>query len=313
MKGMDQVLAVDIGGTKTAVGIVSARGIVLAKDTAPTPRGDPEAVRDCVAALAARVLGRAGPVESAGLALPGVVDHSRKLLLCSPSSGWRDVPFVRMIEAALDVPVTADNDVKACAWAEAHFGLALGYENFFWMTISTGIGGAAVEGGKVVVGKRGMAGEIGHLVVNPGGEQCACGNRGCLEAEAAGPAWRRKALRLIEDDPASALARLGTDAVDAEVVARLARSGDESCLAVVRNVGVMLARGIAAVENILDPQAIVVGGGVAGSLDILLPVISESLPSLILAGSERAADIRPSMLGYDAALVGAAALALYPY
>ena len=116
------------------------------EDTAPTPRGDPGAVRDCVSSLPASW-------EEPGLSelCCGIARRRRPLAQTPPLLpllGWRDVPFVRMIEAALDVPVTADNDVKACAWAEAHFGLALGYENFFWTTISTGIGGAVVEEGE---------------------------------------------------------------------------------------------------------------------------------------------------------------------
>lgn len=181
------------------------------------------------------------------------------------------------------------------------------------MTVSTGIGGAVVSSGRVLEGASGMAGEIGHLVVNPGGAPCGCGNHGCLEAEAAGPAWRRCALRLLGESPAGKLATVPADSIDARTIARFARSGDGLCLQVVDEMGTMLARGLAAVVNILDPDTIVMGGGVAAALDLLLPSIVGTAPGLMLSGGERAFRVRQSSLGYDAALIGAAALALKPY
>jgi glucokinase len=218
-----------------------------------------------------------------------------------------------MLEDAFSLPVTAANDVNACAWAEALFGAGVGLGSFFWMTVSTGIGGAVVSSGRVLEGASGMAGEIGHLVVNPGGAPCGCGNHGCLEAEAAGPAWRRCALRLLGERPAGKLATIPADSIDARTIARFARSGDGLCLQVVDEMGTMLARGLAAVVNILDPDAIVMGGGVAAALDLLLPSIVGTAPGLMLSGGERAFRVQQSSLGYDAALIGAAALALKPY
>lgn len=296
---MRRVLAIDMGGTKTAAGVVDETGKILARRAVPTPLSSPDAAVDAMASLSREVLAEAGPVESAGLALPGVVDRRLGVLVRSASSGWRKVPFAAMVSQALGLPVAAENDVNACALAEARFGGGAGLDCFFWMTISTGIGGAVYSGGRIAGGP--MSGEIGHLVVNPGGAPCGCGNRGCLEAEAAGPAWRRRALELT------------ASAMDARAVAEGARAGDPVCLRVVEACGRPLAAGLAAVFNLLDPDAVFLGGGVAEAFDLLEPILRRELPPLVLAGRERPLTILRSYLGYDAALVGAGALALFPY
>ena len=323
---MNGILAVDLGGTKTAVGMVSVDGKVIDKETAPTPRGDPWVTVELIATLAQKVQGRVGKAASFGLALPGFMDGKRRVLLNSPSSGWDNVPFVSMMEEALGLHAEADNDVNACAWAEARFGAGRGLGSFFWMQVSTGIGGAVFDGGRIVGGANGMAGEIGHLVVNPGGEVCGCGNCGCLEAEAAGPAWRRRALRLLDNPPPPTgspaagapagggfLAGLPRAVLDARSIAEGARAGDRLCVEVLRESATMLARGIAAVYTVLDPEAVILGGGVAGALDLLLPIVRGLLPSLVLAPQARKTVLCPSELGYDAALIGAASLAIFPY
>jgi glucokinase len=309
---MKSVLAVDLGGTKTAVGLIGVDGKVIDKESAATPLGDPREAVALIADLAGRVQARTGKASSLGLALPGVVDREAGLLLRSASSGWDNVPFVPMIERVLGLHAEADNDVNACAWAEAHFGAGRGLDSFFWMTVSTGIGGAVVSGGRIVAGASAMAGEIGHLVVNPGGEVCGCGNRGCLEAEAAGPAWRRRALRRLDAEGGYLAAHPRLE-LDARVIAEGAREGDTLCAEVLRESAVMLARGVAAVYTLLDPEAVVLGGGVAGALDLILPVLLSQIPSLVLAPGARRTVLGPSELGYDAALIGAGSLAIFPY
>ncbi len=300
---MYRVLAVDIGGTKTAVGIIDETGTILARDVSATPHGEPGAVVRMVRRMADSLDAGTGAVAAIGLSLPGILDPAGEVLLRSESSGWYDVPFTRLFSEAFGLPVTADNDVNACAIAEAAYGGGADLDSFFWMTISTGIGGALYEGGRVLRGAHGMAAEIGHLVVRPGGEPCACGMRGCLEAEAAGPAWRRKALRMADGDSRDA-------AFDARSIAEGARAGDRSCLGVIDDVSEALAAGIAAVMNLFDPQVLFLGGGVADARDMLIPRILALLPSMVFACGQRNIKILGSALGYDAALIGAAAIAL---
>lgn len=309
-------MAIDFGGTKIAVALVDTSGHILAKESCPTPPDGPEPAMHLAAELATRLQASAGAASAVGMALPGTVDRGNGILLRSPSSGWSRVPFIRMARDAFGLPVSCDNDVNACAWAEACFGGHGSSASFFWITISTGIGGAIIADGKVLAGIHGMAGELGHLVVNPGGALCSCGNRGCLEAEAAGPAWRRMALAALDEDPkghGSYLAAVHRNQIDAKAIAEGARSGDSLCLEIVEKAGLMLARGLAAVYTILDPEAVYIGGGVGQALDVLRPVIMRELPSLVQPAQERRFRIEPSPLGYDAALLGAAALVLYPY
>lgn len=351
---MRNILAIDFGGTKIAVALINPQGKILARESCLTPAEGPEAALRWAVELADRIRAAAGPAVAVGLALPGVVDRGTGILLRSPSSGWSAVPFVRRVSQIFGLPVACDNDVNACAWAEACFGgkasepyaensapletLVLPEAkyppelkdsaeyrvpsakkvpgSFFWLTVSTGIGGALVVDHKVVAGAHGMAGELGHLVVNPGGALCGCGNRGCLEAEAAGPAWRRMALAALDSDPRNLdgyLGRLPSSQIDAKAIAAGARSGDRLCGEIVEKAGRMLARGLSAVYTILDPEAVYIGGGVGQALDILKPVILEQLPSLVQPAPERRFSIEPSSLGYDAALLGAAAMVLYPY
>lgn len=320
---MRRALAIDMGGTKTAVGVVDETGRILARRALPTPLDSPDAAVKAMTALSREVLAEAGPVESAGLVLPGVVDRARGVLVRSASSGWREVRFAAMVSETLGLPVSSENDVNACALAEARFGGGRGLDTFFWMTVSTGIGGAVYSGGRIAGGP--MSGEIGHLVVNTGGAPCGCGNRGCLEAEAAGPAWRRRALELLDPAglptdlaglgaaaPGGYLARLARDRVDARTVAEGARAGDPACLLVVEDCARPLAAGLAAVFNLLDPDAVFLGGGVAEAFDLLAPILRRELPPLVLAGRDRPLPVLKSSLGYDAALVGAAVPALFP-
>lgn len=297
-KSPEQVLAIDLGGTKIALGIVDSRGRILAKALAPTPRGDPEAVVRKARELADSLGRDLGGVGALGIALPGILDARGEILVNSPSSAWTNVPFTPLFSREFELSASAENDANACAIAEARFGNAKELKSFFWMTISTGVGGAYFQDGRPLRGFNGMAGEIGHIVVRPSGRRCTCGNSGCLEAEAAGPAWTAKAAQAHPDWIA-----------DAAEIAKGARTGDPKCLCIVDDVADALARGIASVLNLLDPEAVFLGGGISGASDLLIPRIKSLLPSLVVAGGTRIIRIEPSALGCDAALLGAAALA----
>lgn len=332
---METVLAVDLGGTKTAVGLVRADGLILAKESAPTPRGDPGAAVRLAAELADKArakpaAGNAPTPRALGLALPGVMDASGRILVRSPSSGWSDVRFVDMFERAFGLPARAANDVRASAAAEARFGAGAALRSFIWITVSTGVGGAIWLDGKALGGASGMAGEIGHLVVRPGGARCACGNLGCLEAEASGSAWprllamaRAESARSAQDDggrdglgsarPRGAAAEPGPgEPLDAKSIAEGARRGEPDCLRAVYWASEALARGIGAAASLLDPEAVFLGGGVAEASDLLIPRIEALLPRLALSWERRPTKLMKTALGYDAALLGAASLALGP-
>lgn len=316
MANLDRCLAVDLGGSKLAVGVVDSDGTILEKSYAPTDaaRGAWSVV-DQIASAVRPLLERYAPLAGAGMTLPGLVDPAAGRLLFAPYSGLSDIPIAALVAERIGLPVRVENDVNACAWAERWFGSAQQAECFLWVTVSTGIGSGIVSGGRLLRGAHGMSGEIGHVIVEEGGALCGCGNRGCLEAEAAGPAWARRARLLMAQGRMTLLReRCGgdEDLIDARMVAEAAREGDPLCREVVEYAGTRLARGLAAFVNLLDPDLIVIGGGVGLSLDLLRSALDRELPNRTIGSRFFTCPIAASALGYDAALIGAASIQLRP-
>uniref|UniRef100_UPI003A854159 ROK family protein n=5 Tax=Oscillospiraceae TaxID=216572 RepID=UPI003A854159 len=204
--------AIDIGGSKTIAGIVNENGELLIEKQIVTEKSDCAAHFNRCAALLLEAAAEYGvpaqALEGVGVSLPGMVDHSHSVLLLAPGAGWRDFPAAEFLREALGIrALWCENDVNNCARAELRFAGAP--ENFLWITVSTGIGGAVVADGRVLLGCNSLAGELGHCKVefeHP--LPCPCGSRGCLEAHASGAALsRRFALLLAEDPQAAALAR----------------------------------------------------------------------------------------------------------
>lgn len=307
--------AIDIGGTKTALGLIGEDGKWLARETFPTPV---EAWEGCFSfccermeVLLARCGIRAEDLEGVGINVPGMYDYVQDRLIRVPYAGWRDVRVREYFRNRLQISrVYADNDVNSCALAECRFGHGRQYDSFFWMTVSTGIGGAAVEGGRLIRGRHNLAGEIGHVKTAYGTEAktCACGARGCLEAHASGSAIGKEVRMRCGHDRrfAEAFAEAGFSA-DAAGCAVLARRGNRTAVRIYEEAGLYLARGIAAAANLLDPEAVFLGGGVAEALDLMLPSITRHLSDYVVADIAKI-PILHTGLGYDAALFGAAAL-----
>jgi glucokinase len=293
--------AIDFGGTKTSLAVVDAGGGVLRQVVLPTPpRPSPAEVAalfraawtDLTAGLPGHLLPR-----TAGLAAPGPADAAAGVLRRAFDWGWRDVPLAALAAGATGVSVRLENDVNCCALAEMRFGAAAGHPDFAWVQFSTGVGGAVVAGGRLLRGASGLAGEIGHVVLDEGGPPCPCGRRGCVEALCSGPAVARRHAQVGGRGDAAAAFR-GAAAGDPRAAALVA--------AVCRDVG----RALAIVGNLLDPGLIVLGGGVTASLRHHLPAIGAEMRSRLLAAPLRSLELRPTALGADAALLGAAALAL---
>lgn len=290
--------SVDFGGTKLMVGLVDSDGKVLSHETIPTPKaGGPTAVADAAAAMLRQQAGdRLSTLVGVGATVPGLADGRTGVLRYAPAHGWRDVPFAQMLTRRLDLPARIANDVNACALAEQRFGAGRGVQNLVWITVSTGIGGGLVLNGQIFEGAGGIAGEVGHLVVAEGGPACGCGHKGCLEAVAAGPAIARRA------------AELGLPVSNAREVAELAASGNTAARRVLDEAAVYLGRAIAFCYNLIDPDLVVLGGGVAPSLG--LNVIAETVRERAMLLPERPPSIAHTALGYEAALIGAATLVL---
>lgn len=309
--------AFDIGGTKTIVGIVGEDGVILASRQFPTDTEDCEAhLRACADCLTEQLstLGlKMGELGGIGITLPGVVDAFRGTLVHSAYPAWNNYPLSAYVKARTHCRrVAIENDVNACALAEMRFGYRDRFSDFIWVTVSTGVGGAVVCGNRLVSGAGGFAGEIGHIRVeyeNP--LPCpTCGGVGCLEAHGSGKALDARFAKAVRENPelTEALKARGL-APDGKGCAALARLGEPKALECCEVVGNYLGRGFATAVNLLNPQALILGGGVSESLPLLKTAILRTLRANIHP-SLWPVELLKTRLGYQAAFTGAATLAL---
>ncbi len=308
--------AFDIGGTKTIVALADETGRIYEKEQFPTNTGDCwahiEKCCDLFRVFLHRRQLEPDQIAGIGVNLPGPVDREKGILIRAVYAGWNNVPVKDWISKLLGIGhIVCENDVNSCAMGELKFGKGKEYDSFGWMTVSTGVGGAVVCDGKLIRGAHGYAGEFGHIKVeyaNP--RACPCGEFGCLEAHGSGTALNRLIGERVQADPEfrTAFRELGEEPSGASC-AKLARNGNPTAQALFTQVGRYLGKGIACYTNILDPEAVFIGGGVSASLDLLMPGIRSAIREYTFAQMQDV-KILPTALGYEAALMGAIAIAL---
>jgi glucokinase len=295
------VVALDVGGTRIKAGIVDSDARVLADQVTETGRADgPDAVADRLLGVleelvaAGREMGRT-PV-AAGVALPGIVDEATGTVVFSANVGWRDFPLGEHLAKRSGLPTAVGHDVRAGGLAEAELGAGRGASDMLFLPIGTGIAGAMILAGRPYAGG-GFAGEIGHMQVDPAGEPCGCGARGCLETVSSAAAIaRRYARRRVNSGP-----------ISAADVARLAAQGEPLAAGIWRRAVDGLATALHAYVSICAPQLIVIGGGLAECGEVLLTPVRTSLTARLTF--HRRPDIVRAGLGDRAGLLGAALLA----
>lgn len=308
------VLAIDLGGTTTRVALVGPGGRLLARTAHPTAaEAEPEATLKAIAAAgdALLVSARLMPADlrGVGMAVPGPMDSRRGVVLTSPNlPRWRDVPLCAMLEARWPAPAFAENDANAAALGERYYGAGKNFTDFIYLTISTGIGGGLVLGGRLYRGGWGAAGEVGHMVIDPQGPPCGCGQRGCLEALASGTALAREARRRLARGEASSLAQAAPDELSSREVFAAARAGDALSLEIVQGGARSLGLALANLISLLNPQAIILGGGLSQEQELYLEPAAALARERAFAGLGQDVAMIPSALGDDAGLLGAAAL-----
>jgi glucokinase len=296
-------LAVDIGGTKMAASLVGADGTVLGARSVPTAAGDAEAVFEPLAGLIREVAGSAEiPIAGVGIGTAGPLDRERATVSPVNILGWRDFPLaVRVAEVLPGVPVRMAGDGMCAAVGEHWRGAARAVDDVIVLVVSTGVGGGLIQAGRLVGGRTGNAGHIGHTVVDLDGDPCPCGGRGCVEAIASGPsmvAWAR---------------RQGWTGVPSAVdLAAAARAGDPIAQQAFERAGHAVAAGIVSAAALADLSLAVVGGGVARSADLLLPPLRRAIGEHAKLPFLRGLTVCAAELGNAAGLVGAAALAFEP-
>jgi glucokinase len=305
---------VDVGGTKVAAGIVDENGQVLQRIRRDTSAQVPGAAEKVITE-AVRELESAYPIEAVGVGAAGLVDETRSVVRFAPNLGWREQPLRALLEEATGLPVVIENDANAAAWAEYRFGAARGRDDVVMVTVGTGIGGALVLAGRLHRGSFGLAGEVGHLVVDKDGRHCGCGRRGCWEQYGSGNALLRAARnRAARDrDRARVLLSYGDgtpEGVAGPHVTAAAQAGDPVAMETFEEIGYWLGRGMAELAAVLDPACFVIGGGVSEAGELLLaPARREFAHHLVGADVRPRAELLPAALGNLAGLVGAGDLA----
>lgn len=310
------ILGVDIGGTKVAVGIVDREGRILTQGRKPmvanrTAQAGLEAV---ISAIDFIISGAQGPISSIGICAPGPLDPKSGIVLNPPNVPcWRNFPLAAEISAKYNVPVKLDNDANAAALAETRWGAARGFKYVFYATVGTGIGTGIVLDGTIYHGNTGSAGEGGHVSIDYRGPLCNCGKRGCIEVLASGPAIGARARAKLESEPArpSVLRELTQGdiaSVTSETVARAFAAGDIMAREILQETAALLTSWLGSIVDLLDPDVILMGGGVAAMLKPFFADISKTLPSWCVNPHASEIPLLMAHYGADAGIAGGAAL-----
>ncbi|KUL35100.1 ROK family transcriptional regulator [Streptomyces sp. NRRL F-4489] len=300
---MRHVIALDVGGTGMKAALAGADGTLLHEARRPTGRErGPEAVVASILGFAAelRDLGRerfGTTASAAGVAVPGIVDEAAGTAVYAANLGWRDVPLRSLLSERLGgVPVALGHDVRAGGLAEGRIGAGRDADRFLFVPLGTGIAGAIGIGGRIEAGAHGGAGEIGHITVRPGGRECGCGRRGCLETLASAAAVGRDWAAACGDPEA------GADGCAAAV-----RAGDTRAREVWQHAVDALADGLVTGLTLLDPRTVIIGGGLAEAGDTLFVPLREAVARRVTF--QRLPSIVPAALGDAAGCLGAGLLA----
>ena len=303
----------DIGGTNLRAGVLDGAGELLAQATRPTPRTT-EGLEDTIAELVGEYRLRY-PVGAVGIALAAFLDPDCETVRFAPHLSWRDTPVRALLEERLGVPVRLEHDANSAAWGEYRLGAARGAETWVYFAVGTGIGATLMTGGEIYRGAYGTAPEFGHITVVPGGRPCPCGKLGCLERYCSGSALVDTAVELVHQKsfPESALAsrvRRDPRAVRGQEIMAAAEKGDPAGRAVAADFAHWLGVGLSVVADILDPELVVLGGGVAAAAGVYLDDAREQFASHIVGtGYRPLAEVRVGELGRNAGMIGVAELA----
>jgi glucokinase len=310
------VVGVDIGGTKVAAGLVNNKGEILAQNR--TPMLTTGAPSNGLAAVSVAIQGlfpdasSQNQIAAIGICAPGPLDPKTGVIINPPNLPiWHNYPLAEEMRRVYNVPVRVDNDANAAALAEAKWGAGRGYRNFFYVTVGTGIGTGIILDGRIFHGKTGAAAEGGHLGIDRNGPVCNCGKRGCIETLAAGPAIARRARQKLEKNPNSVLwemAEGNIQMVSAEMVGRAHTANDSVAKEVMRETLDLLAYWLGNIIDLLEPDAILIGGGVSSLLAPFLDEIRERWRGACVNPHPLDIPLVLAHYGENAGIAGAAAL-----
>lgn len=310
---MSLAIGIDVGGTKIAGGVVDEKGVILEERTVESPATDAEAIEEAIATLVHELCG-GHDVGGVGIGAAGYIDAARSTVLFAPNLAWRDLDLKAELEERIDLPVIVENDANAAAWGEFAFGAGRDIDDLLLLTVGTGVGGGIVKNGELYRGAYGVAAEVGHVRVVPGGRLCGCGTRGCLEAYGSGSALVKIAREEVSEGSLLArglLDRAGGDLeqITGPLITEAAEAGDAFAREQLENLGRWLGEAIATLAAVLDPAMTVIGGGVSKAGPLLLdPIRASFARELTGRGHRPVQQITQATLGNKAGMIGAADL-----
>ncbi len=318
---MIAAIGVDLGGTNVRLVLVDQDGIVRASDRFPVPeQGRVESVLEAFAPVFETIRGRGEgngyQIAALGVGVAGLTDVREGIVLEAINLGWKEVPLRALLEELVKLPVLLENDANASAFAEVWVGAGRGCRSLIGFTLGTGVGGGLILEGELWRGASGLAGEIGHMVVEPNGEPCRCGGHGCLEAYASATAVVREARKVILDGriegPPFGLMR-DPETLTAQDISDAASRGDPLAQAILARAGRYLGVAFTSLINVFNPELIVVGGGMAQAGELILGPAREEVRQRAFRPLAESTRVVLSPLGELAGAVGAAGLALRRY
>lgn len=310
-------LGLDLGGTNARAAVVSHDGRVLSASKLALKRRDPDAAVEALAEAAAAAIAAAQvPVHGAGIGVAGQLVGETGFVAVAPNLGWRDIPFGTLLNRALGQPVRVVNDLTAAAWGELQAGAGRGARHALVVFVGSGVGSALVIDGRLYTGSTGVAGELGHVKVEPGGRRCGCGGRGCLEAYAGGHNLIAQMKELLAETAGKGEGqglhdRVGGDParLNPAILEELALGGDAAARRIYERAAGHLSVAIANQVSVLNPERLILGGGVLNNAPGLVARIEEAVTGWSTEVSARAVRISKAALGDDSGIIGAALLA----
>ena len=309
-------VGIDIGGTGIKVGLVNENIQIIKEGSIPTVIDIPfeeqvKRIADCVISTVCDAGLTVDDIESVGIGIPGIASSETGEIIKCTNMGWKHVPFRDTFRKFLDKPVYIENDANVAALAESVAGISAGTSSSVFITIGTGIGSGIFINGQIWKGAHGIGGELGHVILDLDGVPCTCGNHGCLERYCSATAMIRMAREAVAEHPESKILSLaGGDpaCIEAKTVFDASKAEDITAADVYRKYISYLAQAIAGVINLLDPEVIVLGGGVSKAGNDLLDPLVREIPQYVLFNDQPLPSVRIAVLGSEAGIIGASML-----
>lgn len=310
-------IGIDLGGTKTRLGVVDNSGNVLEQITIPTNvKGGVDLIFSDILSAIEKLQKSANskPIKAIGVAVAGQVEEKSGIIKFAPNLHWRNIPFGQRLHEALQLPVIVANDVRAATYGEFCFGAGRGLQDIICLFIGTGIGGGIVSKGSLLTGHNNSAGEVGHMVLNIGGLPCTCGNKGCWETLAGGWAISKNTQAAVAKDPQAGKQILQKcdgklEQINPHHLFEAVKDGNLYAKSLMNSIEEALIAGATNLVNIFNPEALILGGGIIEGAPWLVPAIERGVRSQALQSATEKLSVLLAKHLKDAAVIGIAAMA----